>query len=104
MKVRITLHPEIAKEFGIKGIPYWERIPNVEANGHIGYKKYMIMTEAKKELLSPNEQKFYEPVTEIIAEKGNVSPALLEDKRLIIEEYDEETSPKTKKQNKKEVS
>lgn len=104
MKVRIRPHPEIWEEFGIKGISYWYRIPGVQTSGHQGYRKVMIMLELNKSLLSPNEQKFYEPVAEVIDEKENVPPGILEDRRLIVEEYDEETSPKTKKQNKKEVS
>ena len=101
MKVRIRPHPEVFKGLGIKGIPYWYNTGVVE--GHQGYRKVMMMLEPKKEILSPNEQKIYEPVTEVIDEKEKVPPSILEDKRLIVEEYDEETRPR-RGQNKKEVN
>ena len=99
MKVRIKPHPAVWNELKIVGLPYWYNLGTKD--GRVQYRKVMIMLEPeKKELLSANEQKSYEPVSEVIEEREKVIPSILEDKRLIIEEYDDENLPKTRRQSK----
>lgn len=100
MKVKLRPHLAIWKEFKIIGYPVFKRIEGLVPVGHAGLEKLMIMIEPKKELLSANEQASFTPVTEVIMEKEDIPASVLNDRRLIVEEYDEGPSPKMKRQNK----
>ena len=95
MKVRIRLHPGVCNELGIKGLPYWYKIPGVPQTDHSGYRKVVLVQDLKDLVLPPQTAEEYELVTEVIDEKENVASAFFTDLRCIVEEY--EPLPKDEK-------